>query len=264
MVKLKPQIKWTIEKIEYLKKEYPLGYYKDMCEYLKISRKALNVAAQRFKIKSEKDTNFYKLKILYNNTNINYYWYGYIMADGYLSVKGELKVAISNKDYTHLEKLSLLLKSNIHIKERQTVYKKAVYCILSCKDVIYGVKLRKKLNIIDKKTYNAPSLSFIKNKKHFLAFLAGFIDGDGHIEYYTKKTGDQTPSTIRIMCHGNWYTNLEFLQKCLDEYLNIKSTIKYSRKTYPILTIYKKDNILKLKEEFLKMKLPIMERKWKL
>lgn len=251
------QIKWDSEKIELLTKEYPYGDKKELCAKLGISYEALKSAARIFGVKSMKSKNFYKLKALNENSPIIQYWLGFIMADGFISNSGELKICLSIIDLEHLKKIAKIIKSNIVIRKTKTKYGNNEYCFISCKDVVYGVIIKEKLNITDNKTVNAPSLSFIDGKDFFMSFLAGFIDGDGMIGF---KGGN--PYLLRIMCHANWLDNLIFIKNRLLTYFNMNITVKLTKKNYSYLSISNASDILKLKTEFDKLKLPLMERKW--
>lgn len=251
---VKPQIKWTEENIKFLKDNYPKYGYKCISEKLNITSGAVKQAAIRWKLKSEVDKNSYKLKTLTEETNINYYWLGFIMADGYISESGELKIVLSIKDKDHLQKLADLLKVNLRtLKNKQG----KEYCTITCKDVKYGVILKDKMNISNNKTYNAPNLEFLDNKNKFLSFFAGFVDGDGCIVYRKE-----TPYLLRIMCHFNWLVNLEFFSKQLEKYTEISTKTSITNRGYSCLTLTLSEKIRDLKTKFTKLNLPIMERKW--
>lgn len=245
----KPQISWTQDKIQLLIEKYPLNGTKELSNLFGISPSAVKAMAKRLKIKCLKDKNLYKLKPLLEETNEIYYWLGFIMSDGYISPKGELKFTLSINDLEHLEKLSVLLNVNLLVKDK--------ICHLSCKDAKYGILLRNKMNIQGQKTYIPPSLNFLNSKEKFLSFLAGFIDGDGMVGYRNNK-----PYLLRIMIHSNWFDNLNFIKQELLKYYNFSITVSYTKKGYSYLSMSTSKHILKLKEEFIKLQLPILKRKW--
>ena len=257
----KPQIKWTDDKINRLREEYPLCQdKKKLAMDFGISYGALKDCARRFKIKSKTDVNHYKLKALYNDSCIAYYWLGVIMADGYIDKEGELKVTLSIKDKNHLEKLASLLGIKLHTYESKTklsnneIYE---YCKITCKDSVYGKKLIEKFDLKDNKTYNPPSI-LIDDDFLFLSLLIGFIDGDGTF----SKNENRNCSFIRIEIHKNWK---DFLIKIQNKLLlmgidGIK--IKENKRGYIYFSIYRNKNFLFLKEFILKHKLPVLERKW--
>lgn len=246
---IKPQISWTEDKVNLLIEKYPIEGSKQLSKLLGISTNAVKAMARRLNIKCLKNKNLYKLKPLLEETNEVYYWLGFIMSDGYISPGGELKFILSVEDLEHLEKLSKLLNVNLIIKDRT--------CHLSCKDVKYGILLRNKMNIQGKKTYEPPLLNFLDSKEKFLSFLAGFIDGDGMIGYRNNN-----PYLLRIMIHGSWFNNLNYIKERLLEYFDFSITVSYTKKGYSYLSLSTSKDILKLKEEFIKLQLPILKRKW--
>lgn len=258
---IKPQIKWTEEKISLLKKEYPNGDKKELCIKLRIKNTALKTAAQRFGVKSEKDLNFYKLKFLHEDSALSYYWLGFIMADGYIDKEGELKVTLSQKDLQHLKKLGDLL--NVEVKEykQKTAYcvEERNYCKLSCKDSFYGPLILKKMGLNGlPKTYNPPMDIEIKKDFYFICFLIGMIDGDGT---FSKRDGKC--NFIRLEMHFSW---LQILQKIKNRLETVKignTAYGATKKGYAFLKIYKHNNLKALKLFAIKNNLPILERKWK-
>lgn len=246
----KPQISWTNENINLLKQLYPNYGTKLISEQLNISTNAVKSMARRLNIKCLKDKNLYKLQPLLEDNNYNYYWLGFIMADGYISSEGELKIMLHLQDIDHLDILAKYLNINVLIKDN--------YCNISCKDVINGILLKNKLNISERKTYNPPKLDFLENKDFFLSFLAGFIDGDGMIGYR-----NDNPYLMRIMIHGSWKNNLEYIKMRLNQYFNFSITVSTTKKGYSYLSMSSKKDILTLKKEFLKLNIPILKRKWK-
>ncbi len=250
-------IKWDLEKIDLLKKEYPNGDKKELHIKLGISYSALKTAARKFGVKSTRDRNFYKLKPLNEESSINYYWLGFIMADGFISNEGELKICLSILDLEHLTKIANLLNIKIITRKTNTAYGNNEYCFITCKDVIHGVAIKNKLNISNNKTHNAPSLLFLDDRDLFLSFFAGFTDGDGMIGF---RNGN--PYLLRIMCHINWKDNLHFFKNKLLTYFDMNITVKETKRGYCYLSICNASDILKLKTEFEKLNLPIMDRKW--
>lgn len=253
---IKPQIVWTKEKIELLKVEYPKGNNKNLCKNFGISYQALVCAAGRFGV-TGKLLNRYKLKSLMEDTLENYYWMGFIMADGYISEGGELKIGLSQNDKNHLQKLATKLNIDIIDKEFKTTYNLAKVSNITCKDIVYGVELRKKMNIVGQKTYNPPCLDFIKTNEQFLSFFAGFADGDACVCF----RGSDRPYLLRLNCHGSWIKNFEYMAEKLREF-GYKVTTTIDNRGYSVLRMSTSGHILSLRDKFVEMGLPIMERKW--
>ncbi len=257
---IKPQIKWTQEKINLLKSEYPLGNKQELANKLGINRNALKSAAIRFGVKSMQDKNLYKLKLMYEDTPLAYYWMGFITADGYISKIGELKISLSIKDKSHLQKLADLLKVKLksHFSSYEISKNKFEYCDLTCCDSKYGKLLMSKFNFISPKTYNPPLNLEIKDDKLFLSFFIGLIDGDG--TFSKNKNGDC--SFIRVEMHSSWTPFLEKLKKRLNQ-MNIGNVvIGKTKKNYSFIRIYKNKNLLFLKNFSSHHKLPVLDRKW--
>ncbi len=253
------KIKWGNENIEFLKLNYPNGNINDILLKFNITIDSLRGIVKKHKIKRLNPTeqNLFKLRKLYDDNIINYYWYGFIMSDGHITNGGELVLKLHQKDIKHLVKINKLINVKIHRKEELTQYGLSKHCFLRCKDSKYGKLLKEKLNIDNNKTINPPNLDFIDNKEKFIGFFAGFIDGDGCVCYRKNKK-----YMIRIQCHSNWIDNLIFFKDKLKEYINIESRAYLDKKGYSTFAVTKNCDIENIKDIFLKYKLPIMERKW--
>lgn len=246
---IKPQKPWTDKEIKNFKQDWKILTKSQLIQKYNRGYESLKSAARRFKVKKINEfTNHNKLKILLNNSNESWYWLGFIVADGYLSQKGELKITLSNLDNTHLFKLSQYLKCNL-LKDK--------YSHITCKDAINGIKLIKQFKIKEKKTYYPCDLESIKNLKQFFCFLTGFIDGDGHLAI--SKQGK--PVMIRVQCYKTWIDNFYLFQKFLQK-LNIESKVYIDTQNYARFCIYKQKSIIKLYELIQYLNIPYMERKW--
>jgi hypothetical protein len=260
---IKPQIKWTPEKIAKLKSEYPLGDKKALAKEFGITQEALKSAAPRFGVKSEKDQRKYKLKPLYEESCLAYYWMGFIMADGHLDIEGELHVNLSIKDEEHLKKLADLLCVNIGyfksfcMLQSGEKSRELDYVRLGAKDCHYGILLREKFGLSPlPKTYNPPNLE-IKNNSFFLSFFLGLIDGDGT---FSKRNGDC--NFIRLEMHSSWYPILKDISYRLKSF-GINSTVTgINNNNYAFLKIYRHQNLVALKTFSIDKNLPKLERKW--
>ena len=256
---IKPQIKWTEEKIALLKQEYPLGNKQELAKKLGIKYKTLKSAATNFGVKSLQDKNFYKLKVLFEDSLLFYYWMGFIMADGQIDNKGQLKLVLSIKDSGHLEKLANYLKIKTNTYKIKTQFSTArEYCRLNCQDAKYGKLLLDKFGLYGKpKTYFPPTkLDF--TDRFFLAFLIGYIDGDG-----TFSKGDKINCDfIRIELHAAWLKILESFEHQLNKLGAINTKSGLNNRGFSYLKIYKHQNLIWLKSFAIKNNLPILERKW--
>ena len=198
---------------------------------------------------------------LLENTPLTYYWIGFAMADGWISENGHFIVTVNKKDREHLQKLATFLNTNIGNMQHNMLR-------IAIMDHTLVPQIKKKFDFKFQKTYNPPNLSYLNNKNKFLAFLAGFIDGDGSI---TKKG-----NLLRIQIHQNWFDTLIKIEKQLFFLMNYTTqlihTKKITRKTHSgylgsnqtsaILAISDSKFLKSLKHELLALNLPILHRKW--
>jgi hypothetical protein len=261
MVELKkPQIKWTKEKTEHLIKNYPYGDKKKLCFELGCTYKALKSKARLLGLKSLKDKNHYKLKKLTEDNLFNYYWWGYILADGHINDRGQLSIGIKQQDSDHLKIISDYLGVNLKCRHIKTDFSDGIFCNFTCQDVKYGEVLKEKLGITKNKTYTSIKYDWIDTKEKFLGVFVGFYDGDGCMSFY--KNGN--PSTIKIENHYNWIEFLKFCSNKLYEYFNIESVTYITTRGSSAIRIFGIKNINQLYLECKKHNLPILERKWKI
>lgn len=153
-----------------------------------------------------------KIENLFDNSNESYYWLGLIASDG------TLKVELAIKDKEYLNNLANFLEVNVfeYPKYESSKSGSTGTCRIKIKNIKEGKKLRDLLQIEGKKTYNPISLDFIKTKEQFIAFLAGYIDGDGTITY---------KNSINICGHKNMYPlfqNIESKFKNFVHNINLK------------------------------------------
>lgn len=105
------------------------------------------------------------------------YWLGFIASDGSIC-EGQLKIGLSFKDFSHLEKFRAFMKSEhpIHIYYPIVKGKKHKSCEISIGSQKIVTDLLK-LNVGNKKSF---TLEPSKIKKNYLnSYLRGIIDGDG-------------------------------------------------------------------------------------
>ena len=263
---IKPQIKWTPEKIQLLKDEYPSGDKSKLAERLGIKRSTLKDAAKRFKVKCLLRPNGHpprghKAKELLNDTLESYYWHGFIMADGHITNKGGILITLAEKDKEQLENLKLFLNVDQPIVHKiySTTYSEATKSVhLALFDVGTCNKLREKYNVTNNKTTNPPNLDSLQNQEKFMSFFIGFFDGDGCFgRDYKNKV-----SMMKIECHGSWYSTLESMGIKLKELFDIGSTLKMTKRGHACFRIYKKSNFIKLKNFIHDNNIPAMKRKW--
>ena len=118
------------------------------------------------------------------------YWAGFIAADGCVVKRDRALVLVSKlSDKHHLEKFAKNIEFTGFVHENQSgSYKPAIYARLAIYDVPGMLDdLKNIYNIVPRKTtiLIPPNLM---NFEHQLAYLAGFIDGDGSI-YMSSQSG---------------------------------------------------------------------------
>ncbi len=184
--------------------------------------------------------------VLLTDALINYYWLGFIFADGHIDKSVRLKVTLSSLDRLHLDKLRIYLSKSKFTED------KVKYTSISVMDSKVIRLLCEKYNIHSDKTKNPCDISSILNN-NLTSFLIGFIDGDGCIFNQTNRI--DTLCTVK--CHKSWIDNLNYLTN----HLYNENKAYLTNAGYARFSISHK--ILKeLKDFSIKNKLPILERKW--
>ena len=192
----------------------------------------------------------------------SFYWLGFIAADGYIYKNGHLMVSQAKKDKSNVDRLAKYLNTKVHpIKEGKSNFRKVVGISyrVNLSDKIIGNKIRDMFKIHPKKpkTYTGICVDFITNKKEAMAFLCGFIEGDGSL--------NKSCLGYRIECHKSWLKTFRQLiqklpQSFKDVSLNVKKcpskknsyTIMYVGKkcSTELLTFAKENNIPTSKRKF--------------
>lgn len=178
------------------------------------------------------------------------YWWGFIIADGHITHKGELIITLNKKDENHLSKLANHLNCKIS--------KKLNFITLRIQDKKFGKYWLNKLVINSPKTYTPPDLSIFLTKENLLPFFIGLVDGDGSI--WVSSKGVREWPNLAIELHGNWFGTLYLLSNKLKEFYNIECKVKLTKKGTSKLDINTKKDLRLLRNcidntEFL-------ERKW--
>lgn len=196
---------------------------------------------------------------LLNGSNEAFYWTGFILADGCVSLDSSkkkdkslglhrLSIVLNKIDFEHLQKYQTFLQSG-----QVYTYNNRVSIITydGTKEFMdyYKINFRK--------TYNPCDFEYFKqfSKEQLLSLLAGIIDGDGSITYKHNKKS----VFIRIAAHGCW----ENFYRSFMEYLKIPYTIVRCSKVNAIsVNIQNKKLIYLLYNNLKALKLPLLSRKW--
>ncbi len=254
----KTWLKWTDDEIGLLKTHWKSSNMKILLEIFP-NRKynSLMLKAQQLGIKSEAQRKRKGSLNYLNNLNSNScYWWGFIMADGHLSLKGELIISLDIKDKDHLEKLALHLERFVTEKEYINSFnnKLSKSCNLRIQDKIFGQKWLSILNINSAKTYTPPDLSIFLNKENLIYFFIGLIDGDGCI-WKSKEW-----INLRIELHLNWLDTLQLLSNKLKEFYDINCKVKTTKRGTSKIDINTKKDLQILKNY--SKNVEFLERKW--
>ena len=175
------------------------------------------------------------------------YWWGFIMADGHLSKRGQLVIQLKDIDKEHLVKFADHIKGNVKKLDNGFVR-------LACNDIGKISAWREKLSMVETaKTYFPPDLSPFE--QYFVYFFIGFVDGDGCV--WLSKGYPQ----IKIEVHSSWLKNIEWFSKILKEQYGIESANAHmSKKQTAVLTIGNRSDVLKLFEY--SKEVESLSRKW--
>ena len=253
---------WNIKEIEELKLLYPNSLdLEELANKFGVSKKALIKQCSNYGIKRDvklrskiltESLKGYKLDKLVNfDTNFNWYWYGFILADGHVN-ESELNISLSNKDLNHLKILSNYLE--INIREKNNI------CQLRVGDIINLPLLKNKLKLINSnKTLIPPNINeYNISKENMLSLIIGYIDGDGNIEVDLNKKC----KTIKMEVHNSWIKNLEFISIFFKKNYNIDSITGINKRGYAYFRMNKHNQILNLINSFKLLKIPYLSRKW--
>ena len=269
---------WSIEEETILKEFYPTSTKEVLVQLLpkrnwnQILNKAKKIKLNRLKFyyNSLKKHNLNKLL---EDTKHAYYFIGLLMADGYFTERsiilsqteknshvvdnfGEYIECENIKDYNKIGYIKINGKKTFGNVKR----------VVNATDLVIVPKIREKFNIVYQrnsmtKTYYPPNIDLFNNMADdlFLAYLIGFIDGDGNISKSIRNG-----NTITITSHENWLPILNVwkhkIEKIFDVKLSQKSLTK--EKSYLRFKIYNKKILLGLKK-FIKINnIKVNHQKW--
>lgn len=191
-----------------------------------------------------------------NGSNEAFYWAGFILADGCVSLDKHgsninsvrLSIVLNELDKEHLQKYQKFINTGQvhHYKNRVaiTTYDGTIEFMN-----YYGINFRK--------TYNPCNFEHFKqfSKDQLWSLFAGIIDGDGSITYKHNKKS----VFIRIAAHNCWMS----FYKSFMEYLEIPYTIIPQNNADAFsVSIQNKKFIYELEKKLRAFNLPLMDRKW--
>lgn len=265
------QLEWNELQTGYLLENYGKLFAKEIASHLNCSVGSVHAKANRLGLKADISYLLTRRQDGYNRIYscnehffdvpniINSYWAGFIAADGCISDKNILRLAITER--YHLEKFKRVIGYTGNI-----LYKKPVSA--NCKPQFeMGISSRticKALaevwNIIPRKTLILQPPSLMDNNQ-ILSYIVGNIDGDGCIRVYYE--GKRLRLTIQLLgtkfllswIHDN-------LKRIILEPLDIK-TKTCVRKLKTIYAVTYQGNIAKIiLNRLINLDIPKMARKW--
>lgn len=147
---------------------------------------------------------------LYNEkSKIWYYFLGLLLSDGHFdSSNNRITLVLNEKDKDIIYYFAKILKCDVNI-ENKKYYR--INIASNC-----TTKIMDDYRISNQKTYIPCDISNIKNDD-FIAFIIGFIDGDGCI---ALRSDSKNPK-ITIKLHKNWEENLLYMSKELYSYFDV-------------------------------------------
>ena len=199
---------------EYLEGELLNMTFKQLADNLKLSLGELRTLLRKKEIK--RDTSVFYLKNKVNQeffTDVKFqkeffYFLGLFVTDGYIVNKNLCRIVIKNEGSKEL--LESIAKVAGHSNVREL---KQGFYSLSFKSKELIDKLLEVGVPFERKTYNLKKIQ-IPNKECLYSFLAGALDGDGHIDFNKSPFGYRNSLGY---CLGNY---------CFDFLDNLKNDIK--------------------------------------
>lgn len=187
----------------------------------------------------------------FSKTNIkNSYWAGFIAADGSIHLRRPLlEIALNKKDKKHLLKFKKAIKSDkkMYFNSGDNTYK---FSITSKEYVKY---LNENFNITSRKSLTLKPPKGLTRRQQ-LAFIAGYIDGDGCIWFRNNNIVLEILGTKKL---------LTWIKSILIKQFNYKNSLKISKKGN-IFKLRATSNNIRNVLKTIKRNSPVMERKWNL
>ena len=252
---------WSLENLELLLSNYPSMTRSDLLKifpqrsWSSLGQKAAKLGSQRDYIRTRKSN----LSNLLDGTPEAFYWIGLLWADGCIS-GNTVKLSLTDEilvrkyadfiNYTGAPKLTVPKNKNWS----------AVFTVATADNRV-APALINDFGLKPRKTYNPPDIPSHLSNDQLDALIAGFIDGDGSI--FGRSPISQT---LRIPNHKTWRPMLGFFQNRIYSIAGQENTsnITLNKKGYAEMKINSYLVVRSLKERFLDLNLPILDRKWDL
>lgn len=183
------------------------------CLKIDFEEKRKAIERERLKRQEDKPINKRNKRLLnaYKTKELNFFYFlGLLFSDGSFDLNKSRIVLAQNE------------KNNEILFQLQEIYGTKVYCYGNGVYYIDFVakelfkEIIEKYGITNNKTYVPCDLTSLSGKE-LIAFIIGFIDGDGSIG---RRTDSKNPKIV-IKLHKSWENNLNFMSKKLYNYFDI-------------------------------------------
>lgn len=153
------------------------------------------------------------------------YWAGFLMADGCVTDRGEVKLTLSTKDQSHLERFRDFLGSSHSISVATTtsselrsrrITSTCSTLNISCRTLVQDLE---KFGVVPRKTIVGRATSLVERDRHF---WRGVIDGDGCIGVYDVRGYDQ----LKVGLTGGHGLCQQFIGYCRSLSPKIRSEVQ--------------------------------------
>lgn len=180
--------RWSDEEILLLKEKYGKSTCKELKRLFGRSPIGIHIKARKLGLSSNLNKRGqFQQKYVHNEhffkipNILNSYWAGFIAADGCLNDSGgasSLQISLNKKDAIHLEQFRCDINSTGLVKITEYKWKVAKLRI-GCASQLF-LDLGQNFNITPRKTHTLLPPSLV-DFNHKLAYIIGYIDGDGSI-----------------------------------------------------------------------------------
>lgn len=245
--------------------------YRDVVKKYGISNTYFNRIANRLGIKKNDiwaNKRRSQIGILLNRDVSSMYWMGFLCADGHFNGSC-IMIALCKKDFGHFKKL---LKFVRYVGAPKKIIKKpkticgnitsktytSYWASFGNKEVV--CELMSRFGIVSDKTKTPISTDELVDENMFLAWLCGFIDGDGSISNYSKNGKKTNGCRCTIGCYKTWHQFFKFMSHKINRIFGCEPRLRFDKQMIRINIT--NQCLVQIKKFAIKNGLPIMNRKW--
>lgn len=270
-IKRDSYIYWTEEENVIIRSQYPtLGYQKIRALLPGRTGRAIACQAALLGVQVLPD---YRRRLELGNLNffstptpLSSYWAGFIAADGCITEKNKLQIAICDLDKNHLERFCFDIGYFRSLKVHKNMGKGSYLVKFVLRSVTIVEALERNYNIKPRKTFDLDFPQHL-NFENQATFIAGIIDGDGCIRLNESKSS-QLKCYLSIKIVGT-FNELEGIKRFADTHTPINprvASICSSVLPYSSIYVYRLSGYRALAFAELIMyickDIPLLRRKW--